>query len=74
MDAEARVIVAYGLDANASDQHQLTPIVDAVEANMGRKPDEVSAEAGYCSSGFSFTSARVRSLRRAAFLAPSRSV
>jgi IS5 family transposase len=38
-----------GLDANASDQHQLTPMVDAVEANMGRKPEQVSADAGYCS-------------------------
>ena len=49
MDAEAQVIVAHGLDANASDQHQLTPMVDAVEAAMGRKPDQVSADAGYCS-------------------------
>ncbi len=49
VDAEAQVIVAHGLDANGSDQHQLTPMVDAVEANMGRKPDEVSADAGYCS-------------------------
>ncbi|HYA81415.1 MAG TPA: transposase [Methylocystis sp.] len=49
VDAEAQVIVAHGLDPNGSDQHQLTPIIDAVEANMGRKPDEVSADAGYCS-------------------------
>src|SRR6202008_2178000 len=35
--------------ANGSDQHQLTPMVDAVEANMGRKPEQVSADAGYCS-------------------------
>ena len=32
-----------------NDQHQLTPMVDAVEANMGRKPEQVSADAGYCS-------------------------
>ncbi len=44
------MIVAHGLDANGSDQGiELTPMVDAVEANMGRKPDEVSADAGYCS-------------------------
>jgi transposase len=49
VDAEAQVIVAYGLDAKASDQHQLTPMVDAIEANMGRKPEQVSADAGYCS-------------------------
>jgi hypothetical protein len=35
VDAEAQVIVAHGLDA--------------VEANMGRKPEQVSADAGYCS-------------------------
>src|SRR5208337_4805796 len=52
VDAEAQVIVAHGLDANGSDQHQLTPMVDAVEANMGRKPDEVSADAGYCSDAY----------------------
>ncbi len=49
VDAEAQVIVAHGLDAHSSDQHQLTPMVDAVEANMGRKPKQVSADAGYCS-------------------------
>ncbi len=49
VDAEAQVIVAHGLDAHSSDQHQLTPMVDAVEAAMGRKPDQVSADAGYCS-------------------------
>ena len=32
------------------DQHQLTPMVDAVEADMdGKRPNEVSADAGYCS-------------------------
>ena len=49
VDAEAQVIVAHGLDAKSNDQHQLTPMVDAVEANMGRKPEQVSADAGYCS-------------------------
>jgi len=43
------VIVAHGQDANGCDQHQLTPMVDAVEANMGPKPDQVSADAGHCS-------------------------
>jgi hypothetical protein len=49
VDAEAQVIVAHGLDANGSDQHQLRPIIEAVEANMGRKPEQASADAGYCS-------------------------
>ena len=69
VDAEAQVIVAHGLDANGSDQHQLTPMVDAVEANMGRKPDEVSADAGYCSDA-NLTAMEERALD--AYIAPGR--
>jgi transposase len=49
VDAKAQVIVAHGLDARQSDQHQLTPITDAIEANLGRRPTQLSADAGYCS-------------------------
>ena len=49
VDATAQVIVAHGLDAKQSDQHQLAPIVDAIEANLNRKPAQLSADAGYCS-------------------------
>ena len=50
VDATAQVIVACDLDARQSDQHQLTPLVDAVETNLGKKPEQVSADAGYCSN------------------------
>ena len=36
VDATAQVIVAHGLDAKQSDQHQLTPIADAIEAYWAR--------------------------------------
>ena len=36
VDATAQVIVAHGLDAKQSDQHQLAPIADAIEANLAR--------------------------------------
>jgi transposase len=49
VDATAQVIVAHGLDASQSDHHQLAPIADAIEANFGRKPAQLSADAGYCS-------------------------
>jgi len=49
VDATVQVIVAHGLDARQSDQHQLAPIVDAIQANLGRKPAQLSADAGYCS-------------------------
>ena len=50
VDATAQVIVAHDLDAEQSDQHQLTPLVDALTANMGKKLEQVSADAGYCSN------------------------
>ena len=49
VDATAQVIVAHGLDAKPSDQHQLAPIADAIQANLGKKPAQLSADAGYCS-------------------------
>jgi hypothetical protein len=50
VDATAQVIVAHGLDARQSDHHQLAPIADAIEANLGKKPAQMSADAGYCSA------------------------
>ena len=38
VDATAQVIVAHGLDARQSDQHQLAPIADAIEAIWARSP------------------------------------
>jgi transposase len=49
VDATAQVIVAHRLDAKQSDQHQLAPVADAIEANLGKKPAQLSADAGYCS-------------------------
>ena len=47
--SQAQVIVAHGLDAKQSDQHQLEPIADAIQTNLGKKPTQLSADAGYCS-------------------------
>jgi transposase len=49
VDATAQVIVAHDLDAKQSDQHHLLPMTDAIVANVGRKPEQLSADAGYCS-------------------------
>ena len=49
VDGEAQVIVAHGLVATQSDHDQLTALLDGVEANLGRKPREASADAGFCS-------------------------
>ena len=49
VDAEAQIIVAHGLTRSMSDQDQLVPLIDGIEDNLGRKPREASADAGYCS-------------------------
>jgi transposase len=49
VDSAAQIIVAHGLTASMSEQEQLVPLTDGVKNNLGRKPKEVSADAGYCS-------------------------
>ena len=49
VDAKAQVIVAHGLSAIAGDQPHLIPALNAIEANLGTRPKELSADAGYCS-------------------------
>ena len=48
-DAGDQVIVACGIGNTGSDQDQLVPMLDAIEQATGRLPDELSADAGYCS-------------------------
>jgi hypothetical protein len=50
VDAEAQVIVAHTLSNNGSDQAQFAPLLDGIKTNLGRNPDEASADAGYCSA------------------------
>lgn len=49
VDAEAQIIVAHSLTPSPSDQDQLVPLIDGIENNLGRKPKEASADAGYLS-------------------------
>jgi transposase len=49
VDAEAQIIVAHDVTQSAVDCGQLVPMTDAIEANLGRKPEQLSADAGYCS-------------------------
>lgn len=49
VDGTVQIIVAHGLTPSMSDQNQLVPLLDEIEANLGRKPKEASADAGYCS-------------------------
>ena len=49
VDGTAQIIVAHELTPSMSDQGQLIPLADGIEKNLGRKPKEASADAGYCS-------------------------
>jgi len=49
VDAGSQIIVAHSLNASMSDHGQLVPLVDAIEANLGRKPCQASADSGYLS-------------------------
>ena len=49
VDAGHQIIVAHGLTNSTSDQGQLVPMVERIEAMAGARPKELSADAGYCS-------------------------
>src|SRR4051794_27677283 len=49
VDGEAQIIVAHGLTPSTSDHGQLVPLLDGIQANLGRKPRQASADSGYLS-------------------------
>jgi len=49
VDAEAQIIVAHDVTQSAVDCGQLVAMTDAIETNLGRKAEQLSADAGYCS-------------------------
>ena len=60
VDGAHQIIVAQTLSNASNDQAQLGPVLDAIKANLGRNPDEISADAGYCSQANLRTIARRR--------------
>jgi transposase len=49
VDAQAQIIVAQDVTQSPVDCGQLVAMTDAIETNLGRKPAQLSADAGYCS-------------------------
>lgn len=49
VDGEAQIIVAHGLTPSMSDHGQLEGLIDGIEAHLGRRPKEASADSGYLS-------------------------
>jgi transposase len=50
VDSQAQIIVAAAVTQQANDKAQLVPMLQSVEANLHRKPMQVSADAGYFSA------------------------
>jgi transposase len=49
VDAESQVIVSHDVTATQNDGAELESMVDQIEANVGARPEQLSADAGYCS-------------------------
>jgi hypothetical protein len=49
VDRRRQIILAHRLSNNPDDHAALVPLVDAISANAGRKPAEISGDAGFCS-------------------------
>src|SRR5258707_5424871 len=49
VDAGAQIIVAHDLTQCGNDQGQLVPLIEAIENNLGCKPEQASADSGYFS-------------------------
>jgi hypothetical protein len=49
VDSQEQIIVAAELTQEANDKKQLLPMLEQVEQNMGRKPEQATADAGYFS-------------------------
>jgi hypothetical protein len=47
VDGEAQVIVAAAVSQESNDKHQLAPMLEQVEQNVGAKPQVTSADNGY---------------------------
>lgn len=50
VDGDHQVIVAMGVSNQPSDAVHLLPMLERIEANTGRLPDALIADAGYCST------------------------
>jgi hypothetical protein len=63
VDAAAQIILAHRLARTPGDQAAVVPLVDAALATTGARPEEISADAGFCSEAnlLALAERRVRS-------------
>jgi hypothetical protein len=69
VDAAHQIIVAHRLVTNASDYRALVPLIDDVRVHLGRKPREVSGDAGFANK---VNLAPLKEQGIAGYLAPGR--
>src|SRR3954452_11970743 len=69
VDASHQVIVAHRLVTTAADYRGLAPLLDDVQAHLGRKPREVSGDAGFATEA---NLAALKQRRIKGYLAPGR--
>jgi transposase len=69
VDASHQVILAYRLVTTAADCRGLAPLLDDVQAHLGRKPREVSGDAGFATEA---NLAALKQRRIKGYLAPGR--
>jgi hypothetical protein len=69
VDGHRQIILAHRLSNNPDDHAALVPLVDGVTGNTGRKPTEISGDAGFCSEA-NLTELGARNIR--AYLATGR--
>lgn len=69
VDAAHQVIVAHRLVTTSADTRALVPLVDGVRVHLGRKPREVSGDAGFASEA-NLAALEARGI--AGYLAPGR--
>jgi len=69
VDGAHQIILAHRLQTNAADRGALAPLVKAIRRDLRERPQELSADAGYCDeANLAFLARR----RIAAYLAPGR--
>ena len=69
VDAAYQVIVAHRLVTNSADSRALVPLVDGVRPHLGRKPRELSGDAGFANEA---NLSALKQRRITAYLAPGR--
>jgi transposase len=69
VDAASQIVVAYDVVQTPSDKEQLVPMTDRIEANLGRKPAQISADNGFCSEA---NLAAIDERKIDAYIAPGR--